>query len=644
MNEQTGSQARIAICEDERIVALDIRAFLQRNGYEVPGIYAAAEHLLREAEEIRPDLVLMDIHLQGEMDGIEAAAELLRRWGIPVILLTAYADGPTIERAKLTHPYAYILKPYDERELKTAISIGLYRASMEHKLRGSEERYRGLFENGLAAAMLVDSGGRILEANRAYRTLAAESGSVQEFIEDEAVRAELLSAMASGGSYGPNEIKVRRTDGKDAWALLSAAPIELPDGGLAYQYQAVDVTERKSLQDQLIHAQRLSVLGRFAGGVAHDFNNVLTAVMGYARLLRSDFETEGRGLEELDGIDQAAKRAAALSRQLLMFSRRDESKATAFRLSELARDNERILKRIVGDGFSIVVRAPDVDDAVVADKGRLEHAIINLVANARDAMPNGGRIVVATGVLHAQAELPGAVESVPAGDWAYIEIQDEGTGIPEDVRGKVFQPFFTTKPADRGTGLGLSTVVGIVRQAGGRITMESTLGKGTTMRLLYPRVSETLVVPGGDEAPAAKKPVDAPVRSLDKTVLIVESDDSVLTIMEALLDRAGYKVVSASHPGEALLVLEKMASAPDLVVVDDELPLMSGAELVERFRARESALPALFLLNSEADAGDSVPKREGPDAGSAPLESRLRKPFREEELVEAIAALLAPPG
>ena len=632
MNEQTGSQARIAICEDERIVALDIRAFLQRNGYEVPGIYAAAEHLLREAEEIRPDLVLMDIHLQGEMDGIEAAAELLRRWGIPVILLTAYADGPTIERAKLTHPYAYILKPYDERELKTAISIGLYRASMEHKLRSSEERYRGLFEDGLAAAMLVDSGGRILEANRAYRTLAAESGSVQEFIEDEAVRAELMGVMASGGSYGPNEIKVRRADGRDAWALLSAAPIELPDGGRAYQYQAVDVTERKSLQDQLIHAQRLSVLGRFAGGVAHDFNNVLTAVMGYARLLRSDFETEGRGLEELDGIDQAAKRAAALSRQLLIFSRRDESKASAFRLSELARDNERILKRIVGDGFSIVVRALDVDDAVVADKGRLEHAIINLVANARDAMPNGGRIVVATGVQRAQAELPGALEPVPAGDWAYIEVQDEGTGIPEDARGKIFQPFFTTKPADRGTGLGLSTVVGIVRQAGGRIAMESALGKGTTMRLLYPRVSKTLVVPGGDEARAAKKPSDAPVRSLDKTVLIVESDDSVLTIMEALLDRAGYKVVSASHPGEALLVLEKMDSAPDLVVVDDEMPLMSGAELVERFRAKESALPALFLLNSETDAG------------SAPMESRLRKPFSEEELVEAIAALLAPPG
>ncbi|PKL25422.1 MAG: hypothetical protein CVV47_05015 [Spirochaetae bacterium HGW-Spirochaetae-3] len=642
MNEQTVTPSRIAICEDERIVALDIRAFLQRNGYEVPAIYAAAEDLLRDAEEIKPDLVLMDIHLQGEMDGIEASAELLQRWSIPVILLTAYADGPTIERAKLTHPYAYILKPYDERELKTAISIGLYRASMEQRLRSSEERYRGLFENGLAASMLVELGGRILETNKAYRTLAPEAESVREFIDDEVVYGEVMRAMASGESYGPNEIEVRRTDGKEAWALLSAAPIVLPDGGRAYQYQAVDVTERKTLMDQLIHAQRLSALGRFAGGVAHDFNNVLTAVMGYARLLRSDFEVEGRGLEELDGIDQAAKRAAALSRQLLMFSRRDESKATAFRLSNLARENERILKRIVGDGFSIIVRAFDGNDTVVVDKGRLEQAIVNLVANARDAMPSGGRIVLATGVQHTQAETPGAIEPVPAGDWAYIEIQDEGTGIPKATQAKIFQPFFTTKPADRGTGLGLATVVGIVRQAGGRITMNSALGKGTTMRLLFPRASERLLESAGDAEASIAKPYGKPVRCQDKTVLLVENDNSVLTIAEALLDRAGYRVVTANHPGEALLVVEKMAAAPDVVVVNDKMPLMSGFELVERFRAREPMLPALFLLNAETIDGDSASADDGQAAYRMPREARLRKPFSEEDLLEAIAALLGP--
>jgi signal transduction histidine kinase len=493
--------------------------------------------------------------------------------------------------------------------------------------------------------MLVESGGRILEANRAYRTLAAEVGSVQEFIDDEAARAEVAGAMAAGEGFGPNEIKVRRTDGKEAWALLSAAPIVLPDGGRAYQFQAVDVTERKTLMDQLIHAQRLSALGRFAGGVAHDFNNVLTAVMGYARLLRSDFEAEGRGLEELDGIDQAAKRAAALSRQLLMFSRRDESKATGFRLSDLARENERILKRIVGDGFSIVVRASDVDDAVVADKGRLEHAVVNLVANARDAMPNGGRIVVATGALRTQEEIPGAVEPVPAGDWAYIEVQDEGTGITEDARTMIFQPFFTTKPADRGTGLGLSTVVGIVRQAGGRVMMDSALGKGTTMRLLFPRVSGALAAAHRvAEAESARRPAGAFVHSLGKTVLVVESDDSVLTIIEELLDRAGYRVVTASHPGEALLVLEKMASLPDVVVVNEKMPLMSGAELVDRFRARGSGLPALFLLNAEAGDGESAAEGKARETGRAPREARLRKPFGEEELIGAVAALLSPRG
>ncbi|GAB1457435.1 hypothetical protein MASR2M48_27430 [Spirochaetota bacterium] len=299
--------ARIVICEDERIVALDIKAFLLRNNHEVIGIYATAEELLMDAKSLSPDLVLMDIHLQGKMDGIEAADILLKRWSIPVILLTAYADGPTIERANLTHPFAYILKPYDERELKTAISIGLYRASMERRLRRSEERYRGLFEEGLASTMLVDTDGSILESNRAFGRFSGGASSIQDFLYNSEDVGALLSVMASGEVLAPREVRIRTTDSQESWALLSAAPIELPDGASAYQCQAVDVTERKTLMEQLIHAQKLSALGRFAGGVAHDFNNVLTAIMGYARLLRSDFETEGRSPDELDGIEQAAK-------------------------------------------------------------------------------------------------------------------------------------------------------------------------------------------------------------------------------------------------------------------------------------------------------------------------------------------------
>lgn len=651
MNE-TKSPSRILLCEDERIVALDIRAFLQRNGYEVPAIFAAAEDLLKEAEQLKPDLVLMDIHLQGAMDGIEAAAILLERWAIPVILLTAFADGPTIERAKLTHPYAYILKPYDERELKTAISIGLYRASMERKLRRSEERYRSLFQDGIAATMLVESGGRILEYNKAFHRIAPGIPTIQQFLYDETESILLAGAMRVGERYGPTEVRVRRPDGQDSWALLSAAPIELPDGTSAYQCQAVDVTERKTLMDQLVHAQKLSALGRFAGGVAHDFNNVLTAVLGYAHLLRSDFEVEGRGLQELDGIEQAARRAAALSRQLLMFSRRDETKPVVFRLSDLARDDERMLKRIVGDSAHLVVHVYDGDDSVLADRSRIELAVVNLVANARDAMPQGGRILVVTGVVHLDAEIPGALEPIPAGDWSFVEVIDKGTGMTPETQSKIFQPFFTTKPPDRGTGLGLSTVVSIVRQAQGRILLSSAPGEGTTMQLLFPRASSAQALAAAEAArnPAsvsATPAYDFPFEHKSRTVMLVVNDDSVRAIVEALLDRAGYRISSASQPGEALLMAEKATKSPDILVADCFMPLMSGPELASRLRTTFPDLPALYLRGSELIAEDQPEAGLGPAAPPPDPAERhplrdvyLEKPFREEELVEAMDSML----
>jgi len=630
--------ARIIICEDERIVALDLRAFLQRNGYEVPSLFASAEDLLESVEALEPDLVLMDIHLQGAMDGIEAAAILLERWAIPVILLTAYADGPTIERAKLTHPYAYILKPYDERELRTAISIGLYRASMEKRLRTSEERYRGLFEHGLAATMLAEPGGRVLEANNAFAALAPDAGNAQDILADPVDAERLVAAMEKGDSYGPVEVRIKRADGAEAWVLLSAAPMRLSDGTAAYQFQAVDITERKSLADQLLHAQKLSALGRFAGGVAHDFNNVLTAVMGYSRLLRSDLEEEGHPLEELDGIDQAAKRAAALARQLLLFSRREDMKLAVFSLSELAREDERMLRRIIGEGASLVIRALADDDLVRVDRARVEQAVVNLIANARNVTDRGGRIYLATGTVRYDEPVMGAIEPVPAGDWSYIEVVDEGPGIPPELLDKVFQPFFTTKPADRGTGLGLSTVAGIVRQAEGRIALVSKPGAGTTMRLLFPRVQggQPREEAGAHDRGAVRaRHGSLPAGAYRPRILLVEHDDSVRAILEALMERAGYAVFSATHPGEALLIAENMANGPDLLVADDELPLMGGVELAGRLRAGGRAVPALYLRAADGNHED----RPAVDSATG-AEAFLDKPFTEDELMDAMEGLL----
>jgi signal transduction histidine kinase len=632
MDEESGRRLRIAVCEDERIVALDIQNFLQRNGYEVCGLFVAAEDLLASVEQAQPDLVLMDIHLQGEMDGVEAASILFERWAVPVILLTAYTDGPTIERAKLTHPYAYILKPYDERELRTAIAIGLYRSSMEKRLRSSEERYRALFDEALAAIFLVDASGALVQGNKAYCQLAGSIVHIDGILSDAEVRASFNKTLAAGHSAGPTEISFTRDDGSNRWVLVSAAPFPLYDGMAAYQYHAIDVTERKALADQLAQSQKMEALGRLAGGVAHDFNNIITAIMGYARLLRMD---ETAGLEdklELIGIEDAAKRAANLARQLLVFSRGESSVPSLFSVSVLVSELSKMIERLISQDIHIRMRLGDEPCTIRADRSKLEQVVVNLVVNARDAMPNGGKITISTGsVLMAQSER-GVFGLIPPGHWSFVSVADEGEGIDPRIVSRIFEPFFTTKAPGVGTGLGLSTVAGIVRQAEGHLALHTIPGSGSRFTAYFPWVEsqEDPSLESSDKAlNQARSVPDETGRG--ETVLLVEDDDSVRAIIETVLDRSGYRVVAADNPGTALLLAERPDQVPDILVADVLMPLMRGPELAARLRVLLPTLPVLLL---SADASELQ---------SSELESdylRLAKPFKESELLGAIRILL----
>ncbi|MGD9939395.1 MAG: response regulator [Clostridia bacterium] len=634
MDDEPGRKPRIAVCEDERIVALDIRNFLQRNGYEVCGLYVAAEDLLASVEHEQPDLVLMDIHLQGVMDGVEAASILFKRWAVPVILLTAYTDGPTIERAKLTHPYAYILKPYDERELRTAIAIGLYRSSMEKRLRSSEERYRALFDEALAAIFLVDSEGALVQGNNAYRQLAGSIVHIDGIITDSGIREAFKQALEAGQSAGPAEIAFTREDGATCWVLISATPFPLNDGKVAYQYHAIDVTERKALSDQLAQSQKMEALGRLAGGVAHDFNNIITAIMGYSRLLRMD---ETAGLEdkaELIGIEEAAKRAANLARQLLVFSRGESSVPTVFSVTDLIRELSRMIERLISQDVNIRMRLDDEPCRVRADRSKLEQVVVNLVVNARDAMPTGGRITISTGSTVLVHEERGIFGLIPPGRWSYITIADEGEGIDPRIIPRIFEPFFTTKAAGVGTGLGLSTVAGIVRQAEGHLTLQSVVHSGTRFTVYLPWVEgEVTTLTTASELDGQSGGVRTRESGRGETVLLVEDDDSVRAIIETVLDRSGYRVVATDNPGTALLLAERSEQVPDILVSDVLMPLMRGPELATRLRAILPSLPVLLL---SADASEL--QLQGADLGSGYLQ--LAKPFKESDLLGSVRTLL----
>ncbi len=506
--------AAIVIVEDEFIVALDIQRYLERNGYSVKGILPSGEELLEKVEDLKPDLVLMDIRLQGSLDGVETAAQLNDRWSVPVILLTAYADETTLARAKITQPFGYLLKPFDERELRTSIEIALYRSMMEKRLRESE---------------------------------------------------------------------------------------------------------------RLLHqAQKMEAVGRLAGGIAHDFNNILTAILGYANLLGEETQENPRLLEDVEGVKKAVKRAEALTRQLLAFSRRQPMEPRVINPGEALDEMERMMGRLLPAGVHLIMRSGDKAPLIRIDPIHFEQIVLNLIVNARDAMPGGGEIEVRLSACDLEESRTGALERIPAGSYASLTVHDLGVGIPPEDYDRIFEPFFTTKAKEGGTGLGLATVYGIVKQSNGYIDLESRVGNGTRFSLYFPRVRD------GAERESSRESETRDARGTE-TVLVVEDDDEIRSLMERALARRGYTVLAAAHPGEAILVSERLAEGPDLIVADIGLPIMSGLDLVERLRRARPGLKALFV--------SGYPER-APEAEDS---SFLPKPFTEAVLAAAVRRLLDSP-
>ena len=349
----------IAIVEDEYIVALDIKKFLARSGYSISGMYSSGEDLLESFPGQRPDLVLMDIKLRGELDGVETARLVHERYKTPVVLLTAFADDETIARAKITQPFGYIIKPFEERELKISIEIALYRAMMERRLMESEARYRNLFYEGISGNFLVDREGSVVEANPAFRALVglgpdSSLPRLESLVADESAMAAFRETLASGKRLELFELPLRSIDGKDLIVLANAAAVYDSEGGLdGMRGELIDATERRRLEERLAQAQRMEAAGKLAGGIAHDFNNILTAILGYSNLLADELPAEGSAREDVEGIRAAAGRASNLTRQLLAFSRRQPFSPKVLDFNAAVQDAQRLLRRILPEDIRL---------------------------------------------------------------------------------------------------------------------------------------------------------------------------------------------------------------------------------------------------------------------------------------------------
>ncbi|MEP6730580.1 MAG: ATP-binding protein [bacterium] len=396
---------------------------------------------------------------------------------------------------------------------------------------------------------------------------------------------------------------------------------------------AVDVTERNrtalalhASQEQLRQSQKMEAVGSLAGGIAHDFNNLLTAILGYCDLALESAESESQVSEDVLEIRRAAQRAAELTHQLLAFSRRQVLKPAVFGLNSAVRGTDRILRRLISESISLELSLADASLLVRADPAQLEQVILNLAVNARDAMPRGGRLVLATSESTFARSQMVSGGSLPPGSYATLSVVDTGAGITPEVRERLFEPFFTTKERGHGTGLGLATVYGIVQQSGGGIDVQSIPGEGSTFTVYFPIAPEqepSLVVNPRQETSARG----------EGTILLAEDDDAVRAIARATLERAGYSVIAATDGLNALALSDAHAGRIDLLLTDVIMPGMNGRELAERMTLLRPGLPVLFVSgytdNVLADIG--IPSTDT---------ALLDKPFTPASLTAAVATIL----
>jgi two-component system, cell cycle sensor histidine kinase and response regulator CckA len=487
------TQARILIVEDERVVARDIQNRLDRLGYAVVGTGRSGEDAIDLAGRLRPDLILMDIRLQGALDGVAAAHQIRARWRLPVVYLTAYADQGTLERARVTEPYGYVLKPFDERELHTAIEMALYK-------HHAEERFRSVFETAMIGMAIADQDGRLLQVNLSFERMvgytAAELHGMSLFDlthpdDRPSARGAAEDILAGRREAHHHEARYLHKAGTLVWAHITNSVIRHSDASPRFLVEmAVDVTERKLLEEQFRQAQKMEAVGRLAGGVAHDFNNLLTVINNCAAMLFRELRPSDRVAELLTEIQRAGERAAALTRHLLVFSRKQSFEPQVTDLNELVDDLAPMLRWLLGEHIElIIITAPDLG-LVKVDLTQFEQVLMNLAVNARDAMPRSGSLTIETRNIDLTVAYAQAHPGVRPGRYATVAVTDTGHGMDEATKARIFEPFFTTKAEDQGTGLGLSLVHGVVRQSGGHIEVSSEVDRGATFTIRLPVVEE----------------------------------------------------------------------------------------------------------------------------------------------------------
>jgi len=545
---------------------------------------------------------------------------------------------------------ALVLKSYSknthfrerDKDVLTLVSqqlaAAIDRKRNEQALRRSEVLYRSLVQTAVYGIYRSSLEGQFLDVNPALIGMLGYNSALEvlaldpqkDVFVDPGEYARLVDEFRRTGRMDGFEVRWKRKDSVTITVRISGRAVAGGDAPAdVLEAIAEDITERRVLEDQFRQAQKMEAVGRLAGGIAHDFNNLLMVISGYTEVLL-DHLSPGHPLHgKAEAIQQASDRATTLTRQLLAFSRKQLLELKVIDVNAIVQDMERLLRPLIGEDIELTTSLSPAVGCTRADAGQLEQVIMNLVVNAKDAMPNGGKICIRTASVTLDDSYRPENTFIKNGPYVMISVSDNGQGMDRETQARIFEPFFTTKEKGKGTGLGLSTVYGIIKQSGGYVFVQSEQGRGTVFTIYFPRIDEPSDAPGAT-------PVSLSAAGGSETVLLVEDEDSVRQLVRETLDSRGYRVLEAAN-GDAALALA--ASHPDtihLVITDVVMPGLSGHELVQQLQPTRPTIKVLYLSGYAQDAFAA------PAAAEA-QKTFLQKPFTLQSLARKVREILGPP-